>query len=257
MQHTRLPSASSLLTDISACVGFYTRLPVKGVVLSDFAAAQWAAPVAGAVIGLLVGIALWLITSLGVPPGVSAALALATGIALTGGLHEDGLADVADGFGGGRTQDDKLAIMTDSRIGTYGTLALVLSLLTRWAALSTLAVVSPAVAIPALIAAHTASRALMPGFMVKVASARPYGLSADIGAVEGRTALIALGIGALALLLNGLGFAIVTIALLALLFFALRRLALAQIGGQTGDVLGSLQQGGEILILCVCATLLA
>src|SRR3546814_6586134 len=64
--------------------------------------------------------------SLALPPFAAAIIALAFAILVTGGLHEDGLADVADGFGGGHDKARKLAIMRDSRIGTYGVLALAL-----------------------------------------------------------------------------------------------------------------------------------
>ncbi|RIK85995.1 MAG: adenosylcobinamide-GDP ribazoletransferase, partial [Hyphomicrobiales bacterium] len=121
-----------------------------------FAETQWAAPVAGALVGLGVGAVAWLALALGLPASLAAAFALAAGIAVTGALHEDGLADTADGFGGGRDRDGKLAIMRDSRIGSYGVLALGLSLIARWAALAALAAASPAAALAAAVAAHAA-----------------------------------------------------------------------------------------------------
>ena len=74
----------------------------------------------------------------GLSPSVAAALALAAAMLATGCLHEDGLSDVADGFGGGKTRERKLEIMRDSRIGAYGAAALVMSVLIRWSALADL-----------------------------------------------------------------------------------------------------------------------
>ena len=114
---------------------------------------------------------------LGLPTTIVAALALAAGTLVTGGLHEDGLADVADGFGGGSTPEKKLTIMKDSRIGSYGVAALILSFLLRWSALVALGFV----AIPVLLLAHAASRALMPALMRLSPPARENGLSAGAG----------------------------------------------------------------------------
>ena len=101
----------------------------------------------------------------------------------------------------------------------------------------------------ALIAAHAAARAPIPAFMAVVAPARLDGLSAGAGRPGRETSIVALGLGALALLPGGLAFALASAVVLALWFMALRRLAERQIGGQTGDVLGALEQGGEALIL--------
>ena len=92
-----LPSAHALGADVLACIGFYTRLPVPGLAGErGFADAQWAAPVAGLVVGAIVGAVLLLAQGLGVPAAIAAVLALGAGIAITGALHEDGLADVAE-----------------------------------------------------------------------------------------------------------------------------------------------------------------
>ncbi|HBC54660.1 MAG TPA: adenosylcobinamide-GDP ribazoletransferase, partial [Alphaproteobacteria bacterium] len=117
------------------------------------------APLAGVIIGgvgaAIYALCLWL----GLGPLLAAALAVAAMLLTTGALHEDGLSDVADGFGGGRDRDHKLAIMADSRIGTYGTAALILCLLLRIAALVELHDVAR-VSI-ALIASASLSRAFM------------------------------------------------------------------------------------------------
>lgn len=251
-----LPAARALLQDILLCIGFYTRLPVAITASRSFAQAQWAAPVAGAAIGLAIGLAYVILLAFGLPAGIASAVVLAAGALLTGALHEDGLGDVADGFGGGHTRDDKLAIMKDSRLGTYGALALIVSLLARWSALAAISAAGPLPIVMALVAAHAASRATIPLFMAWLPSARPGGVSDRVGSVDGDIALAALVIGIALLLLSGLGFAFACTALLACAVLAMRRLALAQIGGQTGDVLGALQQVCEIVVLAVAATLL-
>lgn len=244
--------ASALLRDVAACIGFYTRLPLPafGMPERGFAAAQWAAPVAGCLIGAAGGLVLLFSLWLGLPATVAAALALAATMALSGALHEDGLADVADGFGGGTTRESKLAIMRDSRIGTYGVAALVLSILLRWSALTALA----SAALPALIAAHAVSRALMPALMALQPPARDDGLSAGTGKPDGRAVFFALVIGGGVLFVAGTGLFLIAAPLLALCLFLVKRLAERQIGGQTGDVLGALQQAGETLTL-LAATL--
>lgn len=253
---SRLPPFDTLLEDVTTCIGFYTRMPVSAG-NRGLAEAHWAAPVAGAVAGLMVGLSLWLTLALSVPAAIAAAIALAAGIALTGALHEDGLADVADGFGGGHDRERKLEIMKDSRLGTYGALALMLSLLARWAALTALAAAPPLAMLLAVVAAHSASRALVPAFMLRVPPARPYGLSAGAGRPDPPVALVALAIGISALLICGLWLALIATLLLAVLFQSLERLTTRQIGGQTGDVLGALQQGGEIAVLVAAASLFA
>lgn len=240
--------------DALACIGFYTRLPIRTPETGrPLAAAMWAAPIAGALVGLVSGLVLITCLRLGLPAGAAAAAALAAAVLLTGALHEDGLADVADGFGGGVSREDKLAIMRDSRIGTYGTLALVLSALARWSALAALAAASSMTVLAAIVAAHAASRALQPAFSARVPRARTDGLSVRLGAVEARPALVGLGLAALLLLPLGLAPAMAAIAVLAAIFAGMERLCRAQIGGQTGDVLGALQQLAEIAILLVVA----
>lgn len=249
----------AIFSDLATCIGFYTRIPVPacGRSAGGFAAAQWAAPVAGIAIGLAGGLILWAALRSGLPASAAAAIALGATVAATGALHEDGLADVADGFGGGAKRERKLEIMKDSRIGTYGVCALALSILARWSALAALASAGGGAVTLALVAAHSASRALLPGFMMLVRPARETGLSAGVGAIDGRTAGAALAIGCGVLLAAGIGFALTVGLLLALWFLALKRLCERQIGGQTGDVLGALQQGGEIIALfAACAFLL-
>src|SRR4029450_13138448 len=125
---------ADLIHDCKVALAFLTRLPVRhGRVWrdADLAGSMPLFPLVGALIGLAGGLAYALALGLGLPPWPAATLALATSIRATGRLHEDGLADVADGWGGGRTREDKLRIMRDPRLGSYGTIALVLALLAR------------------------------------------------------------------------------------------------------------------------------
>src|SRR5271169_6841026 len=125
--------------DIGDALRFFTRIPVgepSGSALLDVNRFAWAAPVAGAAVGLIGALALALTGLIGLPPLLRAGLTTAALVAATGGLHEDGLADVADGFGGGATRATKLEIMRDSRIGAYGAMALALALILRIGALA-------------------------------------------------------------------------------------------------------------------------
>jgi adenosylcobinamide-GDP ribazoletransferase len=244
-----------LASDLKISMLFCTRLALgdgSAVSGAELARASWAFPLAGALIGLLGAVAFGLVRAAGLPPWPAAALALAATLLATGCLHEDGLADTADGFGGGATREQKLAIMRDSRIGTYGTCALILSFALRWSALA--AVAEPAAVTGALVAAHASARATLPWLMWLAPPARAEGLAADAGrpprpsvVAAGILAVIALGLGldanaaifALLLLLASLGFAA----------WSCRK----QIGGQTGDVLGALEQAGEIIVLLTAA----
>lgn len=247
----------NFLSDLYACIGFYTRLPVSaGVGMGSFARTQWAAPLAGALIGLAVGAVACLALLVNLPPSLAAILALGAGVALTGALHEDGLADTVDGFGGGKDRTSKFAIMRDSRTGSYGVLALGLSLLARSAALAAVAATSPIATILAAIAAHAASRASLPALMAILPAARPDGVAAGVGHVDAKVAWVAGAIGIAFLLPGGFRFALAGTILVAGLGFLIGRLALSQIGGQTGDVLGAAQQIGEIAILAAAAAIL-
>lgn len=251
-----LPSARGIASDILLCLSFFTRLPLPTYDMPSrgFGSALWAAPVAGAVVGLLSAAIFALTLSIGLPATVAAALTVVAALLATGCLHEDGLADVADGFGGGPTRERKLEIMRDSRTGAYGVAAVACSILLRWTAIAALP--SPGTAALALVAAHAASRAIIPAFMHVVPNARADGLSAGAGDVAQGTAFIALGLGALALLFAGPDVLLISALVLGAWLLGLRKLTLRQIGGRTGDVLGTLQQGGEIIVLLCALSLL-
>ncbi|MDE5459624.1 adenosylcobinamide-GDP ribazoletransferase [Bradyrhizobium sp. CSS354] len=245
----------NVIADLRMAVSFVTILPVassKPAGDGAIARAAWALPVAGLAVGLAGALVYKLASRFGLAPNLAALLALAATALVTGALHEDGLADTADGLGGGRTRERKLEIMRDSRIGTYGVCALILSFGLRWSALA--AIANPWAVALALCAAHTAARAGLPAFMSQVSPARPDGLSASAGSPPGRSIVIAFAVGILALVLAlGPGKALVSLILLSLAGLMLARLAIRQIGGQTGDILGAFEQSGEILILLVAA----
>lgn len=253
----RLQHSSDAVSDIVLCVTFFTRLPIQAAVTQrSFAQALWAAPVAGALVGLVSGGVLLIALAAGLPSGAAALLGLVASVVLTGALHEDGAADMADGFAG-RTVGDRLEIMRDSHIGSYGTLALILLVLARWSALAALAAAGAGTILLALLAAHAASRAVLPAFAARVPPASATGLSAGIGPIEANRAALALGLGLVTLLVLGFGFAVIATLLLAGIFLAMERLCRRQIGGQNGDVLGALQQICEATLLLTMATLLA
>jgi adenosylcobinamide-GDP ribazoletransferase len=244
-----------IVTDIRTAVSLSTILPVgpsKPIDPGEIARASWALPVAGLAVGLAGAIAYAITRKLGLPTDPAAALALVATILASGAIHEDGLADTLDGFGGGKSREQKLEIMRDSRIGTYGACALVLSLIARWSALATIA--DPASVTAALLVAHAVARAQLPVFMWLIPPARPDGLSAGAGQALPQSALIAAGIGFLCLVF-GLGFAkaILGLFLSSLVGLGWAWFATRQVGGQTGDILGALEQLGEIAILLMAS----
>lgn len=245
----------ALSTELLTGLAFLTRLPVaRGAPAggADVARVSWSFPIIGVGIGLLAGVVYWLSFKLDLSPFVSALLAVATTMLVTGCLHEDGLADTIDGFGGGRTREEKLEIMRDSRVGAYGTCALVFSILFKTGAISSLG--DPSLAVSALLASHTGGRAILPMFMRRVPTARSDGLAAEAGRPPAGTPAIAALIGFAVLLFTlGLGGAVVTTLLLAIAIGLLALLCMTEIGGQTGDVLGAVEQTGEILILLVAS----
>jgi adenosylcobinamide-GDP ribazoletransferase len=169
-------------------------------------------------------------------------------VLITGGLHEDGLADTMDGLGGGADRTAALAIMRDSRTGVFGALALVFSVGLRVAALAALP--DTRVAVSALVAAHAVSRGLLPTLMLWLDPARSDGLAAEAGrpSPPGATAAALIGL-LVALIALGIGRGVLAMVLAAVAMAALALLARRRLGGYTGDVLGAAQQAGEIVML--------
>ncbi|MBN8971612.1 MAG: adenosylcobinamide-GDP ribazoletransferase [Rhizobiales bacterium] len=241
---------------------FMTILPVRSA--AGEIAPDWLtrclkySPLVGIGIGIVSGIVLLIATELW-NETIAAMLAVATSIALTGALHEDGFADTFDGFGGGFTVEKRLTIMKDSRIGTYGALALGLNVALRIAAL---AVLTPWQGVAALIAAHAAARAAPAWVMTRLS------YTGDVSAMkvaytESRPRIDELQLGLIFVLLAILPLTLISApavafgallgaALAALLALWARRL----IGGYTGDVLGGIEQAFEIGFLLGVAALL-
>jgi len=242
--------------DLQVAAAFLTRLPIRPREESGMAALADAArcfPIVGFGVGLLGGLAYALAIALDLPPLLAAIIAVAATAMVTGALHEDGLADTVDGFGGGGDRDRKLAIMRDSRIGTYGVIVLVLALGARVVALASFE--DNADAIAALILGQAASRALVVAVMRRAPLARSDGLAASAGQPTPATMWWALGIGGLiAVALAGLD-GVVAAAVGAAVAWAVAWLAQRQIGGVTGDVLGAVQQGSEIAVLLALVAL--
>jgi len=249
-----MDARSGPFDEFSTATALLTRLPVGAAVPADgaIAAAGWAFPLVGAGIGALCALAFLIAELVGCGAAPAALIAVAAGLAVTGAFHEDGLADTADGFGGGNGRDEKLRIMRDSRHGSFGVVALVLSIGLRAAALGTIG--EPIHAGLALVAAHAVSRGVLPPLMRVLAPARPDGLGAGAGRPSLAIAIVAAAIGsavAIALLGPLSGAIALLLAGGAVVLAAL--LARRQIGGYTGDVLGFFQQIGEIVILLVAA----
>jgi adenosylcobinamide-GDP ribazoletransferase len=248
--------------DLAASFGFLTRLPMPGglpfVPLSE---AMRAFPLAGAVIGAVAGLVLAALAALGLPALAAAGLMLAALALLTGALHEDGLADTADGFGGGADRDAKLALMRDSHIGTYGVLALVLGLLIKAASLAAFAN-GPWLSTVALLAASGAlSRAVIVWLMASTPPARSDGVAHSAGQPSdftARSALLTGGILAFVMIMVTLGFvpALVVVGAGAVAAGAFRSLAMRQIGGHSGDICGAIQFVTEAAMIAAAAATL-
>jgi adenosylcobinamide-GDP ribazoletransferase len=246
------------LDDFKTAVSFLTRLPMphpEGAMPPNFVRAQRMFPIVGALIGAAVGLLCLGLRHIGVPDLAAAALALGAAAMLTGALHEDGLADVADGFGGGRDVAAKLEIMRDSRLGTYGALVLLVSFATK---LSALAAIPDGYVVQSLIAAHALARGVLPWMAISQPYARTDGLAANAGRPDAATAAMA---AAFAFAIAWLSLSFVNALLAAIMAAAgaigMAWLARRQIGGQTGDVLGGVEQVAETAILVLLAARLA
>jgi adenosylcobinamide-GDP ribazoletransferase len=248
---------SSLLADFCFCLGFFTRLPLPSAAstskhsLTNFPRAVRMLPVAGGFVGALAAIAMAAASRLGLPPLVAAPLAICSLVLFSGAMHEDGLADCADGFLGGTTRERKLEIMADSRIGTFGAVALVLSLYLRATSLALIADQSQGLAGAVVIGAAALSRtvSLMP--LALLPPARENGAGFAAGKPERAALAVAACLAvvfALAPVVAGayLGRSLVGIAAATGAAYAIVLLARKQIGGQTGDVAGAVQQLSEI-----------
>jgi adenosylcobinamide-GDP ribazoletransferase len=245
-----------LLADLVSAFMLLTRLPVARFARfggpPDLARCVWAFPVVGLAVNGIGGLIYWLSHRIGMPPLLSAAWALAATMIVTGALHEDGLADTADGFGGGSTPARKMDIMRDSRIGSYGALALLLSVVMRAAAIAALD--RPAIVATAMILAGMLGRSGISLLLLVLPPARNDGMGASMGRPRAKSAGIGLGLAMAAAFLTL--HAPPATAAIVLGFgssLMLAKLAHTQIGGHTGDILGA----SEVVTECVVLTVMA
>lgn len=243
---------------------FLTRLPVPGWVGYE---PEWLNravrhfPLVGAVVGTA-GASVAMAAHLAWPPYAAAALAVSATLWLTVAFHEDGLADTFDALLGAAPRDKALAIMKDSRIGTYGAAALAMSLLLRVLLLGELLAHDRWVAAWALVVSHVGGRACAVGLMALLpyagdeahAKAKPLARN-----VSGADAAWAVAIGVVALAAGSFGsqspLAVMGLAAagLVLLCLAFRAWLTQRLGGYTGDTLGACEQIGEIVVLMAFA----
>jgi adenosylcobinamide-GDP ribazoletransferase len=254
---------STFAVDLVACLRFYTRLPLPvhpgeadPHVMPDFSRAPALVPVAGALIGLSGALMLAVVANLAIAPLPAAIITIGFLVLLTGAMHEDGLADLCDGFGGGANAERKLEIMRDSRLGTYGAAALVLSLLIRIGTLAGLVSTDLRLAAAVVVAVAAVSRTagLLPLVMLPPARSFGAGFAAARSGPEtlGLAAVLAFVCACLPLLAGASLPRVVAACLIAALAaYGISALARRQIGGQTGDVAGAAQQAAEVAMLLV------
>ncbi|WP_130730378.1 adenosylcobinamide-GDP ribazoletransferase [Komagataeibacter xylinus] len=243
--------AARLRADLVCGLGLLTRLPTGWLARDGLPYSMtrsiWCWPLIGAAINALVALAYGVGLRLGLAPLPAAGWCVGGLLLLCGGLHEDGLADMADGCGGGRDRARKLEIMRDSRVGSYGVMALVVALLVR---ITALAAMPGPVALMALPVAGALARAAMAGVLWRLPPARRDGLASTMDHLP-RAALVAcLGLaGALAALLLPGWRALAACGVAMLASVVMCRLACWQLGGQTGDVLGATAVVTECAVL--------
>ena len=244
------------LTYFLVAVQFLTRIPVPS--FASFGS-DWLDrstkyfPLVGGLVGAISALVLWGASQVW-PPMIAALLAVIAGIIATGCFHEDGLADTADGLGGGLTRERRLEIMKDSRIGTYGAVALLAVLALKVTAIAALDVAS---AIGGLIAAHAAARLAA----VVTISSLPYAGDLEAAKVKPlstsitqRELLVAAAFGLAPTFLVDPACFVIGLAGGAIPALLLAYQSKRLIGGYTGDVLGAIEQVFEIgFLLAVVA----
>ena len=246
--------------DLRVAIALLTRLPLPHPdfnALGDRPAAHaaWAYPLVGLIIGGLGIAVIWGALALGLPPAAAALIALLITVFCTGAMHEDGLADCADGFWGGWTVERRLEIMKDSQIGTYGVIALIFALCMRWVLITALAHEESYVM--ALLCAAVMSRAAMVCIMYSLPHARQSGLSRQTGRPPLAVAGGAMGFWGIALLFCAPSPVWISVLLTVASLAGVIWIAQAKIKGQTGDVLGATQQVTELLFLASFVAVLA
>ncbi|MBX4870781.1 adenosylcobinamide-GDP ribazoletransferase [Rhizobium bangladeshense] len=252
--------------DTARAVAFLSRLPMPPALFKGYDGRLGrlvrAFPLAGLVIGFIPALALLLLSGIRADPLVAALIALSVQALATGALHEDGLADTADGIGGGKNREQSLIIMKDSRIGTYGAIALILSFAVRAAALAAIvrnsSPLAAALAVPAVAAL---SRGAIAWHWQRLPPAKVDGVAASTGQPNEAAmhfALVSAGLLAALLIWPAFGLQPLVASLLAsgAAGFAFTAVIRRKLAGHTGDTLGAMQQICEIATLCALATAL-
>ncbi len=250
------PSSFRPLAEFVHSLKFLTRLPVpfsRTIDAPPFNQTLRMFSVVGALIGCGLAAVLLAGRTVQLPPLLAALIAVAAGLLVTGALHEDGLADTADGFGGGKTRERRLEIMRDSRIGSYGTLALIIAVGMRVACYAALLPLKAVALLFIVVACQSFSRALMVDMMWATRPARVDGLSAHAGQPSRTVAMSAIMVGLLLTLAAGyftaFENAVLALALGLAATATIRLFAVRLIGGQTGDVCGAAQVTCEVMML--------
>jgi len=240
-----------MLRDLKIAVVFLTRWQLKldgRVGMGDLASVVHFFPVVGLLVGLAGALVYLAASYLHLPNLPAVVLALAAMAIFTGALHEDGLADTADALGALPDRERALEIMRDSRIGSFGTIALILVLTGKLVAISGLW--DSFRAAGAIIAAASFSRAMLPVVLYLQPSARGRGLAAETGKPALDRVLTALAIGiAATLLLLPAAEALTSLAVAALAALFVAWVLGRAFGGCTGDTLGAVQQLTELAFL--------
>ncbi len=210
-------------------------------------------PVIGMLVGVITGSVFWMLHWV-FPKDIAVLLSMIAGLLLTGAFHEDGFADVCDGFGGGRTREDVLRIMQDSRVGAFGAMGIALMLLLKFEVLSLI----PTGAVPiALIIGHSLSRLAAVSIMQTHRYLRREGEGKSHGVAQpmsGGNFIFALIAGLVPLALISIKVGILVLGVVGVTRFFIGRYFSSRLGGYTGDCLGAAQQVTEIMIyLCVLA----
>lgn len=233
-------------------LSFFTRIPIGKHDFGTLTLAQSAVafPIVGGLIGLLDGMFYLAMLHLSLNHYIAAWLTIIFHLLLTGGLHEDGLADTADALASGRSIEQKLAIMRDSKIGSYGVLALISIVSLKAYIIASLSENLHTLWI--FIAAAACSRAFLAIFMRTIPYAQKDGLAAHAGKPAHMASLLAVALGSSALTLTGdVAASIMAILALATAYIIIRHVCLKNFGGITGDTLGATQQISEVVLLLV------
>ena len=239
----------NFIDDVFTAIKLLTQIPIPQKSYDKQGRSVWAYSLPGIIWAITIWSITKLLTFIGMPIDLAITIGLSSGILLTGAIHEDGLADSADGLLGGNDQQSRLRIMKDSSLGTFGVSALIISLVLRWSLFYNLFLAD--CMLGSLIIAGMISRAVLPFMMLRIPHARKDGLSFDVGIPKKSPAILGFSMAVIfSVTVGGLyGLCAVVVSLTAAFFFALY--SSHKIGGQTGDTLGATNIITELTILFV------